>query len=140
MDTPQLLFCHLSSRKVKQTESKSLDHKSVLTHNYPNIIHKKVGDVILIQGWDGAIDPNWCLLDNKSTCNALMKHKYLQNTRKVPNGWVLHVHCNVRTTVTYLIGDLPSFDDPTWYNPYRVENILSLNLICKRFIVTYDSE
>ena len=69
-----------------------------------------------------------------------MNKKCLRNIRKNPNVQVLHVHCNAVTTITNLIGDLPGFDDPIWYNPDGIVNILSLNLVRKRFKVIYDSE
>ena len=104
-------------------EKNSQQHQSTLTQNSPNILHMKVGDVILIQVRAIAIDPNWCLTKNQSTCNTFMKKNYLVNIRKEPNLKVLHVHCNLGTTVADMVGYLPNYDDPIWYNPYEIANI-----------------
>ena len=58
----------------------------------------------------------------------------------MPNGWLMNMHFNVGTTITDLVGDLPGFEDPIWYNAYEIENILSLNMVCKTFRVAYNSK
>ena len=139
MDTPQLMFYQTWSENVNQMEENSQEHWSALTHTPPNILHTKVGDFIFIQGRSKAIDTNWCLLKNKSTCNEFVNKKYLRNTRKAPNGWVMHVHFNLGTTITDLIGDLPGFNNPIWCNQYGIEKFY-LWIWLQSFIVTYDSE
>ena len=66
-------------------------------------------DTILDDAAESNIDENWCLLDNQSTCNALINGKYLPNIKVAPDGKYLRVHCNIRLTYTNKIGDLPGY-------------------------------
>ena len=51
----------------------------------------------------------------------------------------IHVHCNVGVTHTNKIGDLPGYSDPVRYNLKGIANILSLSLVQKNHLVTYNS-
>ena len=51
-----------------------------------------VGDTILYDVTESSIDDNWCLVDNKSTFNALINGKYLSKIREAPDGQYLCVH------------------------------------------------
>ena len=78
-----------------------------------SIVH--VGDTILAAAAEARIDENWCLLDNKLTCNTLINGKYLSNIRDAPDGKCLRVHCNSGVTHINKIGDLLGYSDPVWY-------------------------
>ena len=67
-----------------------------------NIMH--VGDTILDVAAESSIDENWCLLDNKSTCNAFINDEYLSNTRDDPDGKYLRFHFNTGVNYTNNIG------------------------------------
>ena len=82
----------------------------------------------------------WCLLDNKSICNAFINGKYTSNIRDDPNGKYLHVNCNTGVTYTNNIGDLPGYSNPIWYNPKGIDNILSLGFVQKHHLLTYNSQ
>ena len=64
-----------------------------------NSIIMHVGNTILADAEEAGINKNWCLLDNKWTCNAFINGKYLSNIRDSPAGKYLRVHCN--TVVTH---------------------------------------
>ena len=98
VDTPLLMFCKTSSANFNQVEVKFQEHQSALTHNYPNILHTQIVDVILSKGQDGSIYPNWSLLNNRSNCNPFMNNNYLRNTRKAENVQVLFVNYNAGKT------------------------------------------
>ena len=76
-----------------------------------------MGNTILAAVEEARIDENLCLLNNQSTCNALINEKFLSNIKDAPNGKYLHIHCNTLVTHTKKIGDLPGYCDPVWYNP-----------------------
>ena len=66
-----------------------------------------VGDTILDAAAETVIDENWCLIGNKSTCNAFINGKYMSNIIKSTSEKYLCVCCNVGVTYTNKIGDLP---------------------------------
>ena len=43
-------------------------------------------------------------------------------------------------THTNKIGDIPGYSYPVWYNPNGIANILSLSLVQKNHLVTYNSQ
>ena len=97
-----------------------------------------VGDTILSAAAESGIDERLCLLDNQSTCNAIINKKYLSNIIDDPNGKYLRVYCNAGVKHTNKIGDLPGYSDPVWYNPKGISNILSLVLFHKNHPVAYN--
>ena len=86
------------------------------------------------------IDVNGCLIDNQSTHNAFINGKYLSNTINAPDGKCLCVHCNAGVTYTNKIGDIPGYSNHIWYNPKGIANTLSLGLVQKHHLVTYNSQ
>ena len=99
-----------------------------------------VGDNILADAVESVIDENWCLINNQSTCNALINGKYLSNIINSPVGKYLHVHWNAGVTYTNKISDLPGYSNPVGYNPKGIYNIVSLRLVQKHHLVTYKSQ
>ena len=100
----------------------------------------RVGDTILDAAAESRIDENWRLLDNQSTCNAFINRKYISKIRNAPDRQYISVHYNAGVTYTNKIGDLPGYSNPVWYNPKEVANILSLGLVQKHHLVTYNSQ
>ena len=100
----------------------------------------RVVDTTLDAAVEASIDENWCLLDNKSTCNAFINGEYLSNIRDDPDGKYLCVHCNAGVTYTNNIGDLILCSNNVWNNPKGIDNIVSLILVHKYHIVTYYSQ
>ena len=105
-----------------------------------NVNIMRVGYTILDDESESDIDENWCLIDNQSTCNAFINWKYLSHTIYAPDGQYLCVHCNVGVTYTKKIGDLPRYSNHLWCNSKGVANILSLVLVQKHHLVTYNSQ
>ena len=81
-----------------------------LNNRKSNIMH--VGDTILDVAAESSIDENWCLLDNKSTCNAFINDEYLSNTRYDPDRQYICVPCNSGVTYTNNIGGLTGYSNP----------------------------
>ena len=79
----------------------------------------------------------WVLLDNQSTVDVFMNAKLLNNIRKAEGDMVIHSHGSSRKTD--MIGDLPGYPHPVWYDANGIANILSLYNIQKLHRVTYDS-
>ena len=99
-----------------------------------------MGDTILSIAVEAGIDENWRLLENQSTCSTLINGKYLPNIIDDTDRKYLRVHWNSGVTCTNKIGDLPGYSDPVWYKPRGAANILSLGLVHKHHIVTYNSQ
>ena len=83
--------------------------QEVFSRNKRNAKIMCVVDTILAAKSESSIDKNWCLIDNQSTCNALINEKYLSNIEYDPDGKYLRVHCNGGVTYTNKIGDLPGY-------------------------------
>ena len=122
--TQELLHNEPINKKMKQDNSR--------------IMH--VGNTILSATAESGINENWGLLDNQLTCNAFINGKYLSNIIDAPDGKYLCVHCNAGVTHTKKIGDLPGYSNPVWYNPKGIANILSLSLVYKNHLVTYNRQ
>ena len=99
-----------------------------------------MGNTILAAAVEAGIDENWCLLYNQPTCNAFINLKYLSNIRDATDGQYLRVHYDSGVKHTKKIGDLPRYYDPVCYNPKIIANILSLGLVQKNHLVTYNSQ
>ena len=112
----------------------------VLLRNKRNANKMRVGDTILAGVAEVGIDKNWFLLDNKLEWNAFIKCKYLSNIRDDPDVKYLHVHCNTGVTYTDKIGDLPGYSNTVCYNPKGIAKTLSLGLVQKHHLVTYNSQ
>ena len=84
------------------------------------------------------IDENWWPFYSQSRCNTFINVKYLQNIINAPGGKYLCVLCNVGVTYTNKIGNLPGYPNPVYYNLKGVSNILSLLLVQKHHLVTYN--
>jgi hypothetical protein len=78
------------------------------------------------------------LLDSCSTLNLLADESLLDNIHEVEH--TMHVKCNAGVTSTNLMGRFGDFpDEPVWYNPNGVPNILSLYIMTKYYRVTMDT-
>ena len=130
--SPGLMFCRNSIQEVPQTELT----KNIVKKDNARIMH--VGDIILVAAVESVIDENWFLLDNRSACNIFINGKYLSNIRDAPYGQYLCVNFNVGVTHTNKIGELPEYSNPVCYNPRGIANILSLGLVQKNHLVTYN--
>ena len=117
-----------------------MEVQEVLFFNKYNSNIMGVGDTILYDVTESSIDDNWCLVDNKSTFNALINGKYLSKIREAPDGQYLCVHYNSGVTYTNNIGDLARYSNHVWYNPKGMSNILSFGLVQKHHILTYNSQ
>ena len=98
-----------------------------------------VGYTILAAETESGINENWCLLDNQSTYNAF-NGKYMSKIRDAPDGQYTRVHYNTGETHNKNIGDLTGYSNPVLYNPTGVASILSLGLVYKHHIGTYNSQ
>ena len=63
----------------------------------------------------------------------------MSNIRDATDGQYLNVHFNSGVTYTSNIGDLPVYPDLVWYNPKWIANSISLGLVQKHHLVTYNS-
>ena len=77
--SPGIVFFQTSSQEVLQTEPIIDEIKESFLHNKCNDNVMSVGDTILAATAESGIDKNWCIFDNKSTCNAFINGKYLSN-------------------------------------------------------------
>ena len=116
------------------------ESQELLFHNKINSNIIRVGGTILDAASESIIDENQCLLNNKSTCNAFINEKYLSNIIYSPDGKYIPVHGNAGITYTNNIGDLPGYSNHVWYKPKGISNILSLGLVQKHHLVTYNSQ
>ena len=64
----------------------------------------------------------------------------MSNIRDAPDVQYICAYWNSGVTYTNQIGDLPGYSNPFWYNPKGIANILSLLLVHKHHIVTYNSQ
>ena len=64
----------------------------------------------------------------------------MSNIIDSPDGKYSHVHYNEGVTHTNNIGELPGQSNHAWYNLKGVANILSLGLVQKQHLVTYNSQ
>ena len=58
----------------------------MFSQNKHNTNIMRVGDNILAAAAEAGIYENWCLLDNQSTCNAVINGKYMSNIIDAPGG------------------------------------------------------
>ena len=110
------------------------------SRNKHNLNIMSVGDTILAAVVEVSIDENGCLLDNQPTWNAFTNGKYLSSIRDDHDEQYLGVHCNAGENYTKHIGDLSGYYNPVWYNPKGIYNIISLRLVQKHHLVTYNSQ
>ena len=82
------------------------------------------------------IPKSWILLDSQSTIDIFCSPSQIENIRKI--GEKMKIHCNVGTHVTDLIGDLPGYGT-VWFDPQAIANVLSLQLVKKKYHISYDS-
>ena len=139
LPSPGLMFCQTLSQEVLHKNPSTDKIKEAFSHNNGNtsIIH--VVDTILADAEESRIGKNWYLINNQSTCNAFINGKYLSKIRNAPNGKYLRVQCNSGVTYTNRIGDLPGYSNPVYFNPKGVSKIISLGLVNKHHLVTYNS-
>ena len=78
----------------------------MLSKNKHNSNIMRVGDTIPDAAAEAGIYDNWCLLENQSTCNAIIYGKYMSNIRDSPGGKYIYIHCNTGVTYTNNSGDL----------------------------------
>ena len=72
--------------------------KEAFLYNKKNPNKMCVGDNILADAVESVIDENWCLINNQSTCNALINGKYLLNIKDDTDVQYLRVHWNAGVT------------------------------------------
>ena len=82
------------------------------------------------------IPKTWILLDSQSTVDIFCNPQLLKSIRRTPEG--MRVHCNARSRLTNLVGDLPGYGT-VWYDPKAIANILSLRQVRDHYHITYDS-
>jgi hypothetical protein len=86
---------------------------------------------------ESRIPRSWILLDNQSTVDVFHNESLLKRIRVSENGH-MDIHCNAGVTSTNLVGDLPGYGT-VWYHPKGIANILSLNKVKEKYLVTYNS-
>ena len=139
LPSPGLMFSQTPPQGVLQKEPINDESQEALSHNKPNTNVMHMVYTNLAAAAESIIDKNWCLLENQSTCNAIINGKYFSNIRDAPDGQYSHVHWNAGVIYTKQIGDLPGYSNVFWYNPKGIYNILSLRLVQKHYLVTYNS-
>jgi len=82
------------------------------------------------------IPSSWILLDSQSTVDVFCNAKMLTNVQEAKRH--LTLHCNAGTVQVTMKGDLQGYGT-VWYHPSGIANILSLNNVCKKYHVTFDS-
>ena len=60
--------------------------------------------------------------NSQSTVDIFCNPRLLKNIRRASEG--MQIHCNARSCLTTLIGDLPGYGT-MWYDPKAIANILS---------------
>ena len=86
------------------------------------------------------IPKTWVILDNQSTLHLFFNrgHTWISSVRSGLG--VISIHCNAVIAKTKTIADVSGLDgDTAWIHPSGVTNVLSLNMIEKRFHITYDN-
>ena len=129
-----------STQEVSHMELITDETKEVFSCNKCNSTVMCLGDIILTDASESRIDKNWCLLNNQSIYNIFINGKYLSSIRDAPDGKYLQAHWNSGVTYIKKIGNLPGYSNPVWYNPNWISNIMSLGLVQKHHIVTYNSQ
>ena len=99
-----------------------------------------VGETRLDAAAEAGIDEKWFLLNNQQTCNALINGKYMSNIIDDPDWKYLIVHFNAGVSYTNKIGYFSGYSNAIWYNPKEITNTLSLVLVQKHHISTYNSQ
>ena len=94
--------------------------------------------IALNAGQESRIPKTWILLDNQSTVDVFHNDDLLENIRVSDNGY-MDIHCNAGVTSTNLVGDLPGYGT-VWFHPKGIANILSLNKVKDKYLVTYNSK
>jgi hypothetical protein len=85
----------------------------------------------------GPVPKSWILLDNQSTVDVFCSAHLLQNIRESPTS--CRISCNAGVVEVRMIGDLPGYPVPVWFNPNGIANILSLYRVTQHCRVQYDS-
>ena len=140
LPSPGLMIWQNSSQEFLQMETITDETKESLLNNKRNTNVMRLLDTILDAAAEAVVDENWCLIDNQSMWNTFINGKYLPNIRNAPDGQYICVHYKAGVTYTNNIGDLPGHSNTVWYNSKGIANIMSLILVQKHHLVTYNSQ
>jgi hypothetical protein len=83
------------------------------------------------------IPKSWILLNNHSTVDVFHNKALLKRIRVSKSGH-MDIHCNAGLTSTNLVRDLPGYGT-VWFHPKGISNILLLNKVKEKYLVTYNS-
>ena len=134
------MFFQTLSQEVLHMEPVSDIFQAVFSRIKRNTNTMCVGYTTLDVLSEASFDESWCLIDNQSTCNDFINSKYLSNIVDDSYGECFMCHYNAGITFTKNIGDLPRYSNTIWYNLKGRPKILSLRLVQKHHLVTYNSQ
>jgi len=80
---------------------------------------------------------NCVFLDNESTVNSFCNKDLV--TKIFPMNDTLSLVTNGGVIKTHMQCEVKGLDQPTWYHPEFITNVLSLGLLKKKYRITYDS-
>ena len=84
----------------------------------------------------GKINKYWVLLDSQSAIDLFCNSDFLTHIRTLNE--MLQIFCNAGSTYTNMVGDLEGYCT-VWYYPEGIVNILSLDIVSRKYYVQYDS-
>ena len=82
----------------------------------------------------------WKLVPSQQSINIQCLHQWKIYIKIIdaPDGKYLRVHCNAGVTYTNNIVDLHVYSNIVWYNPKEIAKIMSLRLVQKHHLGTYN--
>jgi hypothetical protein len=89
--------------------------------------------------WSLGPEPeSWILLDNQSTVDVFCSAHLLHDIRESPTS--CRISYNAGVVEVRMIGDLPGYPAPVWYNPRGIAKILSIYCVTQHCQVNYESQ